>query len=310
MHEKPVEIRGLWHAYGERELYRGLSLEFEKGKMYGLLGKNGVGKTTLIRILMGFLRPLGGECRLFGEPAHAISPSTRARVGLLFERHLAYDFFSIEQVERFMSGFYPGWKRERYYTLVDLLGLDPRHRIAHMSEGQRSQVVLGLVLAQDPELLVLDDYSMGLDAGYRRLFTDCLREYLGDGKHTVILTSHVIQDMDRFVDEVVFLRQGGDARMTPLGDFMEQFHCHVVQTAALSEAARRALGEMGEGRCRLPAGLVNVEAHGEHFELFGFLERDALSAALVQAGQDVPAGVLELRPMSLEDAFVGYTGRR
>lgn len=310
MDETPVKIRHLWHAYGQREIYRDLSLDFEKGKIYGLLGKNGVGKTTLIRILMGFLKPLGGECRIFGDPAHAILPATRARVGLLFERHLAYDFFSIEQVERFMSRFYPGWKRERYYALVDLLGLHPRHRIAHMSEGQRSQVVLGLILAQDPELLILDDYSMGLDAGYRRVFIDYLRENLRDGRHTVILTSHVIQDMDRFVDEVIFLRRGGDAMMTPLHDFMEHFHCHVVQVADLSGAERRLLNDMSEGKGDLPAGLLNVEAHRDRFELFGFLETDALSAILAQAGLTVRAEALALQPMTMEDAFVGYTGRR
>ena len=203
----PVCVDHLRHAYGKHKVYEDLSLSFEMGKIYGLLGKNGVGKTTLIKIIMGFLKPLGGSCRIFGDPAHAIRPATRERVGLLFERHLAYDFFIIAQVERFMAAFYPRWKAERYHAVVDVLGLPSTHRIAHMSEGQRSQVVLGLMLAQDPDLLVLDDYSLGLDAGYRRLFVDCLCEFLRDGRHTVILTSHVIQDMDRFVDEAIFLRR-------------------------------------------------------------------------------------------------------
>ena len=156
----PVCVDHLRHAYGKHKVYEDLSLSFEMGKIYGLLGKNGVGKTTLIKIIMGFLKPLGGSCRIFGDPAHAIRPATRERVGLLFERHLAYDFFTIAQVERFMAAFYPRWKAERYHALVDVLGLPSTHRIAHMSEGQRSQVVLGLMLAQDPDLLVLDDYLM------------------------------------------------------------------------------------------------------------------------------------------------------
>ena len=143
----PVCVEHLRHAYGKHKVYEDLSLSFEMGKIYGLLGKNGVGKTTLIKIIMGFLKPLGGSCRIFGDPAHAIRPATRERVGLLFERHLAYDFFTIAQVERFMAAFYPRWKAERYHALVDVLGLPSTHRIAHMSEGQRSQVVLGLMLA-------------------------------------------------------------------------------------------------------------------------------------------------------------------
>ena len=79
----PVCVDHLRHAYGKHKVYEDLSLSFEMGKIYGLLGKNGVGKTTLIKIIMGFLKPLGGSCRIFAHPAHAIRPATRERVGLL-----------------------------------------------------------------------------------------------------------------------------------------------------------------------------------------------------------------------------------
>lgn len=310
MHFPPVSVEHLGHSYGGHLVYSDLSLTFEEGKIYGLLGKNGVGKTTLIRILMGFLKPKCGMCRIFGDPAHAIRPATRARVGLLFERHLAYDFFTISQLERFMARFYPRWKPERYYGLVEVLGLPPSHKIAHMSEGQRSQAVLGLMLAQDPELLILDDYSMGLDAGYRRLFVDYLRENLRDGKHTVVLTSHVIQDMDRFVDEVVFLRRGGQSHMTSLKSFMETFRCYRLPAHHAAGAAD-ALQEISLGRRPLPGShLVNMEAHRDFFEFFTFHTADDVREDLTGLGLDLPHGALETYPMNMEDAFVGYSGRR
>lgn len=307
----PVCVEHLRHAYGRHKVYDDLSLSFETGKIYGLLGKNGVGKTTLIKIIMGFLKPLGGSCLIFGDPAHAIRPATRERVGLLFERHLAYDFFTIAQVERFMAAFYPRWKTERYHALVDVLGLPPSHRIAHMSEGQRSQVVLGLMLAQDPDLLVLDDYSLGLDAGYRRLFVDCLREFLHDERHTVILTSHVIQDMDRFVDEAIFLRRGGEALALPLRTFMDTFYCYRLPRRSLPDAGWcEALDGLACGGHPLPEGLINAEAHSDHYELFGFVTASGMTRALARIGLYLPADVLAPRPMNLEDAFIGYTGRR
>ncbi|MDO5483783.1 MAG: ATP-binding cassette domain-containing protein, partial [Desulfovibrionaceae bacterium] len=110
MQPHPIQIEHLGHAYGKHAVYQDLSLTFGAGKIYGLLGKNGVGKTTLIKILMGFLKPRKGVCRIFGDPAYAIRPQTRERVGLLFERHLTYDFFTISQIERFMAPFYPRWK--------------------------------------------------------------------------------------------------------------------------------------------------------------------------------------------------------
>ena len=89
-----IEVEHLAHRYGQRTIYTDLNFSIPPGKVYGLLGKNGVGKTTLIKILRGFLRPESGRCRVFGEDSHNLSPSTRARIGLLFEGHVAYDFMS------------------------------------------------------------------------------------------------------------------------------------------------------------------------------------------------------------------------
>ncbi|MCR5171170.1 MAG: ABC transporter ATP-binding protein [Desulfovibrio sp.] len=308
----PISVQHLSHYFGKKTIYRDLSLEFEQGKIYGILGKNGVGKTTLIKILMGFMKPKSGKCRIFGDPANAITPATRERVGLLFERHLAYSFFSIDQAERFMSRFYPRWKRERYYELVDVLGLPGTHRIAWMSEGQRSQVVLGLILAQDPDLLILDDYSMGLDAGYRRLFVDYLREHLKDGRHTVVLTSHVIQDMHRFVDDAVFLRRGGEARMMGLDEFARTFRCWRLDAERVPAGpARERLSRLAAGRAgQAGAHIVNVEEHADCFEIFSFHSREQAAGDLALLGAGIRADELCEVPMDLEDAFVGYTGRR
>ncbi len=301
MQQAPVSIKELRHNYGRRELYNGLNLSIEKGRVCALLGKNGVGKTTLIQILMGFLRPSSGQCRIFGDLAFAIRPETRARVGLLFEKHLAYQFFSIEQVEKYTRQFYPKWKPERFYNLVDLLGLPKSHRIAHMSEGQRSQVVLGLTLAQDPELLILDDYSMGLDAGYRRLFIDYLCENLRDGDHTIIITSHVIQDMERFVDDAVFMRRHKMAHQTSLADFVAHFACYRLPRpdnfAELENTLKSIPDEI----------LVNAEWHKDFVELFIYANEAKRNEILQQ--HSLTQLNIEQKEMNMEDAFIGFTGR-
>ena len=123
-----IDVKYLTHRYGKRTIYADLNFSVPPGKIYALLGKNGVGKTTLIKILMGFLRPVSGRCRVFGEDSHDLPPSARARIGLLFEGHLAYEFMSIRQIEQFYSAFYPAWERDVYYRLVDKLGLPHTHR--------------------------------------------------------------------------------------------------------------------------------------------------------------------------------------
>ncbi len=301
MEHHPIEIENLCHNYGQRELYNSLTLSIPKGKIYALLGKNGVGKTTLIQILMGFMRPTSGICRIFGDPAYAIRPVTRERVGLLFERHLAYEFFSIEQAEKFTRKFYKKWRPELYYGLVDKLGLPYSHKIAHMSEGQRSQVVLGLILAQDPELLILDDYSMGLDAGYRRLFIDYLCEHLRDGEHTIIITSHVIQDMQNFVDEVVFMRRNKPAFATSLDSFMNEFSCYTIPTLGNEDSVRKMIGQLDQNI------LVNTEWHKEYAQVFMYSKEDAILQEFQKSGLNNLS--LTKSTMDIEDAFIGYTGR-
>ena len=206
--EPVIECRNLTHRYGRRKIYENLSFDVPEGRILGLLGKNGTGKTTTINILSGYLEPQAGECRIFGENIRTMSPLTRRRIGLLLEGHVQYQFLSIEQIERFYAAFYPAWNRDAYYGLMEKLQVAPGQRIARMSCGQRSQVALGLILAQNADLLVLDDFSMGLDPGYRRLFVDYLRDFAKAEGKTVFLTSHIIQDMERLIDDCIIMDYG------------------------------------------------------------------------------------------------------
>ena len=200
--EQIIECNNLTHYYGKRLIYENLSFTVPKGRILGLLGKNGTGKTTTINILSGYLKPRSGECRIFGQEIQTMAPALRRNIGLLIEGHVQYQFMTITEIEKFYAAFYPGqWKKEAYYELMNKLKVATGQRISRMSCGQRSQVALGLILAQNPELLVLDDFSLGLDPGYRRLFVDYLRDYARSEGKTVFLTSHIIQDMERLVDD-------------------------------------------------------------------------------------------------------------
>lgn len=136
------------------------AFEVPKGRILGLLGKNGTGKTTTINILMGYLKPRSGVCRIFGEDIQSMHPVTRERIALLIEGHVQYAFMSIEEIEKYYSAFYPRWNKEAYYELMKKLKVAPRQKISRMSCGQRSQVALGLILAQNADLLVLDRFSL------------------------------------------------------------------------------------------------------------------------------------------------------
>ncbi len=290
--ENVIECRNLTHYYGRRLIYENLSFDVPRGRILGLLGKNGTGKTTTINILSGFLRPRSGECRIFGEKIGGMNPLTRRRIGLLIEGHVQYQFMTIGQIERFYASFYPGWKREAYYELMGRLQVAPRQRIDRMSCGQRSQVALGLILAQDPEVLVLDDFSLGLDPGYRRLFVDYLREYAKAENKTVFLTSHIIQDMERLVDDCIVMDYGKILVQMPVRELLDRF--------------RRYTAPVGEGFA-LPktAGICNPSVIRSTLECFSMEPEAEVRARLAKAG----VTNLAAERVGLEDAFISLTGK-
>ena len=293
----PIEVNNLHHRYGRKIIYESLSFSVEPGKIFGLLGKNGVGKTTLINILMGFLRPTAGKCLVLGEDSHNLSPQARNRIGLLHEGHLAYEFFTIAQYEKYHSGFYPGWRKELYYDLVNRMGLSTDHKIANMSCGQRSQVVLGAIIAQDPQLLILDDYTMGLDAGYRRLFLEYLHDFVKQEGKTVFITSHIVQDLEKLVDEIIVIGRDGFLLQSSLANFMLDFKQYRLVPA--------------ENPGRLPERdevIINLESDNHnHINLYSFKEEEVVRRHLQD--HNIAVNRLETVAMTLEDAFIGLTGK-
>lgn len=295
MTQPVISVKNLTQRYGNgRVIYSDLSFDVPEGRILGLLGKNGTGKTTTINILMGYLRPQRGECRIFGEPITEMAPSTRARIALLIEGHVQYSFMTIEQIERFYSRFYPRWNRDAYYELMRKLKVSPNQKISSMSCGQRSQVALGLILAQNADLLVLDDFSLGLDPGYRRLFVDYLREFAKSENKTVFMTSHIIQDMERLIDDCIILDYGKILIQSPVDELMRDFARYTF---------------VADDGVEVPADpqFINLGRIGSHVELYTFQSPEYVKAAIERQG----IGYSDLRrcDMSLEDAFIGLTGK-
>ena len=290
--EKIIECENITHYYGKRLIYENLSFEVQKGKVLGLLGKNGTGKTTIINILNGYLKPRSGVCRLFGGEMEKITPQTKARIGLLLEGHVQHTYFNVQQIERFYSRFFPKWKREAYYELLKKLQVLPTQKLSTMSCGQRSQVALGLLFAQDPDLLILDDFSMGLDPGYRRLFVEYLKEYASSENKTVFLTSHIIQDMEILIDDCMIMDYGRLLLHKPVREIMDRFKRFRFTTPKRLDFSS-------------DKEIWNCERLGNNWELYSFLPFREIEQRLV------PYQVTGLREenLSLEDVFIGLTGK-
>lgn len=294
MNEPVIQCENLTHFYGNRKIYENLNFEIPQGRILGLLGKNGTGKTTTINILMGYLKPRSGVCRIFNEDIQRMKPETRSRIALLLEGHVQYAFMTIEQIEKYYSAFYTRWNKAAYYELMAKLKVAPHQKISRMSCGQRSQVALGLILAQNAELLVLDDFSLGLDPGYRRLFTEYLREYAKAENKTIFLTSHIIQDMERLVDDCIVMDYGRILVQMPVRELLQTLRRY---TFRLPENASLPRDER----------LYHTELLRGQAETYSFLSEEELKNLLDR--QQIPYSGLIAETLSLEDAFIGLTGK-
>ena len=292
--ENVISCKNLTHYYGKRLIYKDLSFNVPKGRILGLLGKNGTGKTTTINILNGYLKPKSGECLIFGRDVQNMEPSLRRNIGLLIEGHIQYSFMNIRQIEKFYASFYPKWKKEAFYELVGKLKITPTQRISRMSCGQRSQIALGLILAQDPELLILDDFSLGLDPGYRRLFVDYLREYDRAEQKTVFLTSHIIQDMERLIDDCIIMDYGRIMIQQPVKELLGSVKRYEFTVPDRYEPN-------GYSGFYYPSKIRN------HVETFSFFSEKEAEEKLKSLG--VPFSGLKAESVNLEDAFIGLTGK-
>lgn len=292
--ETVIECRNLTHYYGERCIYENLNFRIAKGRIVGLLGKNGTGKTTTINILNGYLQPREGECLMLGHKAGQLPPEIKQRIALLLEGHVQYAFMNIQQIERFYSSFYPNWNRAPYYELMKKLKIAPGQRISRMSCGQRSQVALGLILAQNADLLILDDFSMGLDPGYRRLFVDYLNEYARAESKTVFVTSHIIQDMERLIDECMILDYGQLLLQKPIDEILNTFKRYRLHTEK-------------EVQWQNLSGIIHPEKIRDKVEFYSFNGPDQIATQLQQ--QNINTEQLKAEKLTLEEAFIGLTGK-
>ena len=194
--------------YGGRKVVDTLNLRVPRGSVYGLLGRNGAGKSTTLKMLTGMVRPDYGRIELLGEPLETLSPASRARIAYLAEGHPLYTWMTIRQAVGFTMSFYPDADRRVAEQVLEHFNLSAKAKIGRLSKGQRAQLSLALAIAPDPELLILDDPTLGLDTNVRRDFLESMIQIICSRRgRTILLSSHILSDVERVADRI-----GGDDR--------------------------------------------------------------------------------------------------
>lgn len=203
-----VEVEGVTVRYGARRAVDGASFVVEPGSVYALLGRNGAGKSSLIKVLLGQRRPDGGRVAVGGRDPWRQRAALMAEIGATPETPDAPPAASAAEIARSVAPLYPSWDRRGFEERLARFGIDPRRRFVALSRGQKALVMLALALAHRPRLLVLDDPTLGLDPVARRwVFEDLVGE-LADRGTTVLLASHDLDGVERVATHAGFLVEG------------------------------------------------------------------------------------------------------
>jgi len=215
-----LEFREVHKSLGGKLILRGISFSVYVGDVFGYLGPNGAGKTTTIRVLLDLLPPDGGEVRLFGRPS---DPEARRRIGFVLENDGLFDGLTAAENLALFARLY-GVSRPKVGELLELVGLGGKEgdRVGTFSKGMRQRLALARALLHDPELLVLDEPTAGLDPTGQMEVRELIRELAGGGK-TVFLSSHNLDEVERLCNRIALIHHGeirlqGDMRELMRGD--------------------------------------------------------------------------------------------
>lgn len=236
-----VKIENLEKRYDGFSL-RGLSLAVEPGAVVGFVGANGAGKTTTLKALLGIIEPDGGVVELLGERVTANSSALdklKARIGVVFDTCAFPGTCTVKAVGAIGRAAYPAWDAGVYEALCARFGLAPKKKVSELSRGMGMKLTLAFALAHHPELLVLDEATAGLDPMARDEVLDLLRAFMEDGRHGILMSTHITSDLEKIADTVVCIDGGAvvfDLPKEAIADAAGVARCRAAELEAVLES--------------------------------------------------------------------------
>jgi ABC-2 type transport system ATP-binding protein len=217
-----IETRQLSKRYGAKLALNHLDLQVPRGRIHAIVGANGAGKSTLFRILLGFLAPTAGEARILGKDSQQLGTEDRGRIGFVNEEHTLPGWMRVDAVTAMQRRQYARWEQGVFDEVIGHYHVLPEQKVSQLSRGERAGFNLALALAQRPELLVLDEPTLGLDVVAKRAFLESLMQSNVADDCTVIYCSHQMEEIERVADNLIILERGSLVNMSPPDEFRER----------------------------------------------------------------------------------------
>jgi len=291
-----VEMKSVSRTFGTgkdlTQAVDNLTLSVPRGSVYGLLGANGAGKTTSIRMMVSHLKPDSGEIRVLGESPAEYTTDTRRRIAYISENMQVPKWMSMEDAVAFCKPLYPNWNEPLYRDLLKTFDLKPDRRYEESSKGQRRAMCIIVALCQEPEILIMDEPASGLDTLARRHFLSELLKVTCDENKTVLFSSHILGDIERTVDRVAILMRGKLVLEGELDTLKERVRRITFRTES---------GNIAEPTAGLFHTLRNIRERGN----LQWVVTDFEEEKLIRLRESLPDSVaVEVEGFNLEELFM------
>jgi ABC-2 type transport system ATP-binding protein len=284
-------LRQITKKFGREVAVDDLTIEAGPGQVVALLGDNGAGKTTAIKILLGLLRPDHGEAEVLGMDSRRQGQEIRRRIGYVPDKPALYEWMTVTEIGWFAAGFYPHGYLQQYAEMVKAFHLPETQKIKNLSRGMQAKVSLALAMAHHPELLILDEPTSGLDAVVRREFLESMVDVAAEGR-TVLLASHQIHEVERVADSVAIMRQS---------ELLTYDRLEVLK----NEVQELVLTHASEERFHFPFPDVQIASRHDGRQSV-HLVRHMTPSNFAELENNPAVVHVEQRTPSLEEIFVGY----
>lgn len=295
MPESVIETTDLRKSYDGVEALRGLNLQVPPGSICGFLGRNGAGKTTSVKILLGMTHPTAGSARVFGLAADSPSDSLeiRRRTAFVSEEKDLYGYMTAEEMIRFTASFFPGWRADLQQRYATKFELPLTRKVKSLSRGTRTKLALLLALCRQAELLILDEPTSGLDPAMADEVLQILIAHMANEELTIFFSSHQIAEVEQIADHVVVIDRGRSALAGPLDELRQK--ARRIQLVFDGDAPKAAFRTPGAGR---------VHRNGRVLTVFS---SDGSDSLLAEAKALQPVSV-DVAPVTLKEIFLETVG--
>ncbi|WP_262690158.1 ABC transporter ATP-binding protein [Kordiimonas aestuarii] len=285
-----IETHGLTKRYGKKLALDDFTLQIGRGGIHAIVGSNGAGKSTLFRLLLGVATPTSGSARLLGVNSRDLTPEIRGRVGYVNEEHTLPLWMKAREITSHQRSFYPDWNSEIYNSVIGYFDVDQNQKVAGLSRGERAGLNLSMALAQSPDLLILDEPTLGLDVVARQSFLEALLFTEGEANTTIIYCSHQMEEIERVADQLIIMEKGMLKNNSSPDAFVERVSYWVADfPSALPE------------KSRIPGFLSARNIEGQYHILVADQTND-FGDYLKQSG----AGAVARHPVNLERAVNAF----